>query len=145
MTACATFLRILCRCVEFAHFARPSRHRPCQTLGAILGSAFMFAVLPDATLNATHLGGCRIGPNITQGGAFVAEFMFTFVLLFIAYGCALDARQGAVFGPVRGGSMWRARTWLYRRRQRASHGTAVDCTRCVNGRMRRVCRCWRRR
>lgn len=71
-----------------------------QTVGAILGSAFMFAVLPDAIIDATHLGGCRIGPNIDQGGAFVAEFMFTFVLLFIAYGCALDARQGAVFGPV---------------------------------------------
>eukprot|EP00899_Mesostigma_viride_P006416 jgi/Mesvir1/15776/Mv03345-RA.1 len=45
------------------------------------------------------LGPCRLG-SISQPRALLGEVAFLFVLLFVAYGVAIDERQGRLYGPV---------------------------------------------
>ena len=72
-----------------------------QCVGAVVGSLLAKEVLPDATVDAIHLGACALGDNMTTTGGLISEMFFTLILLFVAYGCAFDERQGAIFGPVR--------------------------------------------
>lgn len=74
-----------------------------QIAGAVVGALLMKEVLPSAAEDAINLGACALGDNLSTSGALVNEVLFTMVLLFVAYGCAFDERQGAVFGPVRWG------------------------------------------
>ncbi|PNY27207.1 Aquaporin PIP2-7 [Tolypocladium capitatum] len=45
-------------------------------------------------------GGCFLDPSeISQGQAFLNEFVASFILLYLAYGVGLDPRQAVLFGP----------------------------------------------
>ncbi len=62
--------------------------------------------VPGSTTNETTtdyplaaLAGCSAG-GLSHSELFVAELIFSFFVLFIAYGLALDARQAAITGPV---------------------------------------------
>jgi len=49
----------------------------------------------------TNLGGCSVG-SYNAGRAFLAETMFSFFSLFIAFGTALDPGQREIYGPLLG-------------------------------------------
>lgn len=70
-----------------------------QIGGSIAGSAIMYGVLPIEKSMIYHLGGCSIGA-LPPGSAFLAEIVLSFFLLFIAFGLALDPRQGPMFGLI---------------------------------------------
>lgn len=70
-----------------------------KTLGAIAGSSMYREALGWEGVSPHRMAMCSFG-SLTTTGAFVSEFMFTFALLFIAYGIAFEPRQGALFGPI---------------------------------------------
>jgi glycerol uptake facilitator-like aquaporin len=84
-----------------AGFTTPSRaimYIFAQTIGSILGAGLLLGIL-DATPAA--LGGCTLG-SISQGRALLCEVVGSCIILFIAFGTALDVGQREVFGPVLG-------------------------------------------
>eukprot|EP00850_Spirogloea_muscicola_P023411 SM000354S13406 [mRNA] locus=s354:23220:24746:- [translate_table: standard] len=92
-------------------FPRAVLYILAQTGGAIIGAAVAQGVLPHATAAKYFLGGCLLEQPSHGSGApmmtglrwrpgLLSEFAFTFVLLFVAFGTALDAKQGQIFGPV---------------------------------------------
>ena len=45
--------------------------------------------------------GCTVDPSaISPGELFVLEYMFSLVLLFVAFGIGLEPRQAKVLGPA---------------------------------------------
>lgn len=84
-----------------------------QSAGSIVGSAVVKGVLSHEKAEMYQLGGCLLhqtlpggagGPAATTGlyagRGLLSEFGFTFVLLYVSFGIALDPKQGAVFGPA---------------------------------------------
>ena len=71
----------------------------CQTAGSILGATLMRSTLGWDELTPPDLAVCSLG-SLTPGAALVTEVVFSFTLLFLAYGIAFDTRQAAIFGPV---------------------------------------------
>jgi glycerol uptake facilitator-like aquaporin len=69
-----------------------------QVVGAIVGAGLLKVILDDATFD---LSLCTLG-SVSAGRAFLAESVGACVLLFIAFGTALDVGQREVFGPVLG-------------------------------------------
>eukprot|EP00898_Chlorokybus_atmophyticus_P007166 jgi/Chlat1/7450/Chrsp6S07497 len=93
--------------------ARAMLYVPAQVLGAILGASLLRGILPVATQDAWHLGACMLkqalplGPDgalqvvgLSTGSGILSEAAFTFMLLFVAFGVALDPKQRQVFGPI---------------------------------------------
>jgi MIP family channel proteins len=63
-----------------------------QLLGATIGAAMARHVSPE--IFDRYNGGVNfIGADVTVGGAFLAEFMGTFVLVFTVF-CAIDTERG---------------------------------------------------
>lgn len=52
---------------------------PTQLVGAILGSAFLYATVPHASQSA--LGSNKLQPGVTVGNAMTGEILLTFVLV----------------------------------------------------------------
>ena len=69
-----------------------------QMAGAVCGAGLLKAVLDAEPFG---LGGCSLG-TLSVGRALIAEAVGSCVLLFIAFGTALDTGQREVFGPVLG-------------------------------------------
>jgi len=69
-----------------------------QSIGAILGASILRGILDDTPFN---LGACTMG-NLPKGRALLGELMGSLVILFIAFGTALDTSQREVFGPIFG-------------------------------------------
>ncbi|XP_002971144.2 probable aquaporin TIP1-2 [Selaginella moellendorffii] len=75
-----------------------------QCVGSIFASLCAKLVLPDDLALKFALGGCVMqnsaGSGLSIGSAFVAESMFTFVLMFVVANLALDPFQGRAFGAI---------------------------------------------
>jgi len=71
-----------------------------QLFGGIIGAALLFATLPDDMGNNTHktLGSNEVqrANGYTAGMAFFAEFVFSFMLVFVVFQTAVD--KGAITG-----------------------------------------------
>jgi glycerol uptake facilitator-like aquaporin len=69
-----------------------------QTIGAIGGAGLLRGVLNGTPF---ALGGCVLG-TIEVGRALLAEAVASTVMLFVAFGTALDVGQRELFGPIIG-------------------------------------------
>ncbi len=63
-----------------------------QLLGATAAALCLKAVFPSAAIDKVSLGVPAVGPGFGTGGAFVAEVIMTFFLMFVVYGTAVDER-----------------------------------------------------
>ena len=82
--------------VRFRH-----RYLVAQWGGGFLGALTLYGLADnsDPVIQSTALMGCSWG-SMGHGQAFLAEFVFSFFMLFIAYGLvgrALLVRTGTVF------------------------------------------------
>ncbi|EFJ27742.1 hypothetical protein SELMODRAFT_36558, partial [Selaginella moellendorffii] len=98
---CITFLAMV------LGYVSPSKlvmYTGAQCVGSIFASLCAKLVLPDDLALKFALGGCVMqnsaGSGLSIGSAFVAESMFTFVLMFVVANLALDPFQGRAFGAI---------------------------------------------
>jgi aquaporin TIP len=63
-----------------------------QLLGAAVAALCLKAIFPAAAIDKVSLGVPAIGGGISTGGAFLAEVIMTFFLMFVVYGTAVDER-----------------------------------------------------
>jgi len=70
-----------------------------QTAGSAAAATWMRSSLGWDGITGSDLAACTKG-SLSDGRAFGAEVMFSFALLFVAYGVAFDSRQGQLFGPI---------------------------------------------
>lgn len=72
-----------------------------QMIGSVVGSVLMRIVIgwDSDSIAPNQMALCGIG-TLTPSGALVAEVMFTFILLFPAFGIAFEPKQGQLFGPI---------------------------------------------
>ena len=70
-----------------------------QLTGASVAAFVLTAVFPEATRQSAHLGTPALGPGVTAGVGIVVEAVLTFLLVFVIFGVAVDARGPA---PVAG-------------------------------------------
>jgi MIP family channel proteins len=63
-----------------------------QLAGATVAALCLKAVFPAAAISKVNLGVPGIGAGVSTGGAFLAEVIMTFFLMFVIYGTAVDER-----------------------------------------------------
>ena len=63
-----------------------------QLLGATVAALCLKAVFPKEMIAKVNLGVPAIGAGIPTSGAFLAEIIMTFFLMFVIYGTAVDER-----------------------------------------------------
>jgi aquaporin Z len=95
-----------------------------QCLGAVVAAFAVKMAVPEVWLTAVGMGTPAVGESATVGQALVMEIVLTFLLMFVVYGTAIDARapkMAGLFiglaialdimagGPVSGGAMNPAR------------------------------------
>ena len=74
-----------------------------QTAGAALAGGLLYGSFGPERSTQFQGGGCFRDPGtILATQALIIETFCSFILLFIAYGVALDPRQGKLFGPMMG-------------------------------------------
>ena len=74
-----------------------------QTMGAALTGGILRGIFGPERAVEWQGGGCFRDPaTVTAGQALMVEAFSSFVLLFLAYGVALDPRQQSLFGPLAG-------------------------------------------
>ncbi|EFA81869.1 transmembrane protein [Heterostelium album PN500] len=71
-----------------------------QFAGGIVGAGLLRGIVPPIIENRTHLAACDFAYDITIGRALCAEFILSFVNIFVTFFTALDPRQYPVIGPV---------------------------------------------
>jgi len=93
-------------------FTRGILYVSFQSAGGIIGAACAWGVLPRSTSEKYHLAGCLLRQQVVNadgtlvtsgvgpGEGFVSETAFSFVLIFLAFGIALEPKQGQVMGPA---------------------------------------------
>ncbi len=69
-----------------------------QVLGAVVASFLLRAVYPAAVWEPVHLGAPSVHASIPLFGAFVAEFVATFLLVAAVWGTAVDDRHPPIGG-----------------------------------------------
>jgi len=72
-----------------------------QVLGAIVGAAFLAAILPPSMRYG--LGCHGVNPELGAGRAYFAEVVFTFIFIFIVFATAISPFVGKV-APLAGGN-----------------------------------------
>ncbi|MCA1670226.1 MAG: aquaporin [Thermomicrobia bacterium] len=63
-----------------------------QLLGATAAALCLKGVFPSAAIAKVSLGVPAVGTGFGTGGAFIAEVIMTFFLMFVVYGTAVDER-----------------------------------------------------
>ena len=63
-----------------------------QTIGAVIGSAILWALTTNAGLSGTGANACQQGVSLT--GGLLAEIVFTFVFVLVVLGTT-DSKKGA--------------------------------------------------
>jgi glycerol uptake facilitator-like aquaporin len=72
-----------------------------QVIGATIAGMIVRLMVGEEVAQTTGIGTCGIG-NYDPSKAFLVEFVFNFVLLFVCYGMVFDPHQGEVAGPIFG-------------------------------------------
>ena len=77
-----------------------------QVIGAIVGTALLFAILKCSGMSTTNLGQNGFGDassvGINMGGAFLVEVILTFVFIYTILGVTSDDSKASVAGIVIG-------------------------------------------
>ncbi len=68
------------------------RYAAAQLIGAFFAALFLTASFPEAARQAAHLGTPALGRGVTPGVGIVVEAILTFLLVFVVFGVAVDAR-----------------------------------------------------
>lgn len=73
-----------------------------QCIGSIVGSYWLrLGVGEDAYFPTGVIPGCTVDPAlVSRGQLFALEYMFAFVLIFLAFGVGLEPRNAKVYGPA---------------------------------------------
>ena len=71
-----------------------------QLVGASVGGLLLTASFPEAARQAAHLGTPALGRGITPGVGLVVEAILTFLLVFVIFGVAVDARGPRGIAPL---------------------------------------------
>jgi glycerol uptake facilitator-like aquaporin len=77
----------------------------CQVTGATIAGFLARLMIGEDIAMVYGIGGCGLGNYGTElgtGAAFLVEFVFSFILLFVIYGMVLDPRQNETAGPILG-------------------------------------------
>jgi len=74
----------------------------CQIAGSVLGAMMYREAIGWDTANQYSMAICEVPDGLSTGAAFAAEFVLVGFVLYIAYGIALDPRQGQIVGPIAG-------------------------------------------
>lgn len=77
-----------------------SRYVIAQLVGASVGALLLTASFPEAARQAAHLGTPALGRGITSGVGIVVEAILTFLLVFVIFGVAVDARGPRAIAPL---------------------------------------------
>lgn len=77
-----------------------SRYVIAQLVGASVGGLLLTASFPEAARQAAHLGTPALGRGITSGVGIVVEAILTFLLVFVIFGVAVDARGPRAIAPL---------------------------------------------
>jgi len=72
-----------------------------QIIGATIAGFIVRLMVGEDIVATVGIGECGVG-DLPPGRAFLVEFFFSFVLLFVCYGMVLDPHQGEVAGPIFG-------------------------------------------
>jgi glycerol uptake facilitator-like aquaporin len=72
-----------------------------QVIGATIAGLLARLCLGEEVANTVGIGNCGIG-TLDVSQAFLIEFVFCFILLYVCYGMTLDPHQGDVAGPIFG-------------------------------------------
>jgi len=73
----------------------------CQVIGGIIAGFLVRIMVGEEVATTVGIGQCGLG-TYPAASAFVVEYVFDFVLLFVCYGMVLDPKQGEVAGPIFG-------------------------------------------
>ncbi len=71
-----------------------------QLAGAAIGGFFLTAAFPERARLAVHLGTPALGAGVTLGMGIVVEAILTFLLVFVIFGAAVDARGPRSIAPL---------------------------------------------
>jgi len=77
----------------------------CQIAGATLAGFIARLMLGEDIAITYGIGQCTLGDygnQLGSGAAFLVEFCFSFLLLFVIYGMVIDPRQNETAGPILG-------------------------------------------
>jgi len=77
----------------------------CQIAGGTLAGFLARLMLGEDVAVTVGIGQCTIGTYGSEVGtaaAFLVEFAFSFILLFVIYGMVIDPKQNATAGPIWG-------------------------------------------
>ena len=84
-------------------FSRGILYMLAQTLGAAVAGGILRGIFGEARSVQVQGGGCvRDSNTVLAGQALLLEAFSSLVLLFLAFGVALDPRQQKLFGPLAG-------------------------------------------
>jgi aquaporin PIP len=72
-----------------------------QVLGATVAGFMVRIMVGEEVAQSSGIGNCGIG-HYSVGQAFLVEYLFNFVLLFVCYGMVFDPHQGDIAGPIFG-------------------------------------------
>ncbi|KAL3692399.1 hypothetical protein R1sor_006050 [Riccia sorocarpa] len=93
-----------------AGFYTPLRglmHMTAQCLGGVLGALCAKTLLPEEEVEKNLLAGCRYRnglsgvPGLNGNQAFLSEFIFSFMVLYIVFMVVLDRKQSQLIGLER--------------------------------------------
>ncbi len=68
------------------------QYAAAQLIGASFAALFLTASFPEAARQAAHLGTPALARGVTPGVGIVVEAILTFLLVFVVFGVAVDAR-----------------------------------------------------
>jgi len=77
----------------------------CQVTGATIAGFLARLMVGEDIAVSVGIGQCGIGQYANEvgiGAAFLVEFVFSFILLFVIYGMVLDPSQNVTAGPILG-------------------------------------------
>lgn len=77
-----------------------TRYVIAQLVGASVGGLLLTASFPEVARQTAHLGTPALGRGITPGVGIVVEAILTFLLVFVIFGVAVDARGPRGIAPL---------------------------------------------
>jgi len=98
-------ISMACVCARVMSISRCVVYVVCQVIGATIAGFLVRIMVGEDVAQVYGIGQCGLGNYVNEvgiGAAFLVEFVFDFILLFVCYGMVLDPRQGEVAGPIFG-------------------------------------------
>lgn len=85
-------------CARLISFPRMVIYVFCQTLGGAIAGFILRKAYGSRDFTC---GGCAIDQSLVPvDEAFLLEFMFSLILIFLSFGVGLDPRQGKIYGAA---------------------------------------------